>query len=386
MSQVMINRLVTDYGIVIDTNNNNNNTNTSNEWSQQSSEPHSHCHQQHQQQLLTNSYSYWSTIGPQLIHNTTSHTCNYSHNQNNNNNPNSYSAQQLLLSAAAVSSSSSLSSGRPSSLATSSPSVAANNNSSVVPMVGDYQDFALTKKDIYTFKRLLEEPLVEELLLWDKCCLLADKYLLAMALTYFKRAGLRHQQFTPVYLMVALYLAHDMEEDDLDMKLDLVRFAMSDTVTESKHRLFLRKRDKLWHQMNFRAAVNHVCCDAIMKYCLPDHKIWRRERSISHGGVCLPPHVKTVVHKEMHLVNSYVECNVQCIVCLSHAVMRRKRQASVQSAASTMTTVAASESHNNCVHQLVVKSKLMSTLSAFSAPFVPQNYYYTQTIHSGPEE
>src|SRR4051812_46169157 len=65
----------------------------------------------------------------------------------------------------------------------------------------DWPDFVLTKKDIFAFKRLIEEPVVRDMLLWDECCLLADKYLLAMALTYFKRAGLRHQQFTPVYLM-----------------------------------------------------------------------------------------------------------------------------------------------------------------------------------------
>ena len=227
----------------------------------------------------------------------------------------------------------------------------------------DWPDFTLTKKDIFAFKRLIEEPIVQQLLNWDKCCLLADKYLLAMALTYFKRAGLRHQQFTPVYLMVALYLAHDMEEDDLDIKLDLVRFAMSDSVSDSKLRLFLRKRDKLWHQMGLRSAVNHICCEAIMRYCLPEHKIWRRERAFSHGGVCLPQHVKRVVHRELRLSNSYVECNIRCIVCQSHYIRQNIKRTDPQT-----------DKQTDRSNRTIVKP-FFSTLSALSAPFFPQNYY-----------
>lgn len=228
----------------------------------------------------------------------------------------------------------------------------------------DWPDFALTKKDILAFKRLIEEPVVEELLDWDKCCLLADKYLLAIALTYFKRAGLRPQQYTPVYLMVALYLAHDMEEDDLDIKLDLVRFAMSDAVSDSKLRLFLRKRDKLWHQMGLRSAVNHICCESIMRLCMPEHKIWRRTRASDHGGACLPPHIKRLVHKELQLVNSYVESNIRCIVCQSKHFLQCKH-------------------HNQKAEQRVIQLNrslvkpiftTWSTLSALSAPFIPQNY------------
>ncbi len=186
---------------------------------------------------------------------------------------------------------------------------------------------------------------------WDKCCLLADKYLLATALTYFKRANLRHQQYTPCYLFVALYLAHDMEEDDLDLKNDLVRFAMCDSVSNSKLKLFLRKRDKLWHEMGLRSAVNHFCCEAIMKYCLPNHKIWRRERATNHGGVCLPMHVKNLVHKELRLVNSYVECNVRCIVCESRNYLNFQK----------------------CVNNTISKQPIISELSADSEPFIPQN-------------
>ncbi|CAG2172857.1 unnamed protein product [Oppiella nova] len=238
-----------------------------------------------------------------------------------------------------------------------------------------YADFVLTKRDVQTFRRLLDEPAVQELLLWDKCCLLADKYLLAMALTYFKRAGLRHQQYTPVYLMVALYLAHDMEEDDLDVKLDLVRFAMSDTVSDSKLRLFLRKRDKLWHQMGLRAAVNHHCCDAIMRYCMPDHPVWQREREVSHGGVCVPAHVKYVVHRELGLCNSYVECNVQCIVCLSHIVMRRRQKVVVMADESGGVAEGRRLWANHLPQCPSTGKPFFSTLSAHSAPFVPQNLY-----------
>ncbi|CAG2106635.1 unnamed protein product [Medioppia subpectinata] len=271
-----------------------------------------------------------------------------------------------------------LSSGRstPSTAGESSVSSAATAMTTTSHVV--YEDFEISKKDIQAFRRLLEEPLVEELLLWDKCCLLADKYLLAMALTYFKRAGLRHQQYTPVYLMVALYLAHDMEEDDLDIKLDLVRFAMSGSVSANKLRLFLRKRDKLWHAMGLRAAVNHVCCEALMRYCLPDHKIWRRERAATHGGVCVPAHVKTVVHRELRLTNSYIECNVQCIVCLSHIVMRRRKMFTTGSTTGAV-GVAGCRAGPAVIVEPVANhyangKHFFSTLSAHSAPFIPHNY------------
>ncbi|XP_017602749.1 PREDICTED: speedy protein C, partial [Corvus brachyrhynchos] len=72
------------------------------------------------------------------------------------------------------------------------------------------------------FFSLLEDTVVQAFLSTDVCCRVSDKYLLAMALTYFKRAGLPTSEYTPLNLFAALYLASDMEEDEEEPKLLLL--------------------------------------------------------------------------------------------------------------------------------------------------------------------
>ncbi|RWS11487.1 hypothetical protein B4U79_09361 [Dinothrombium tinctorium] len=190
-----------------------------------------------------------------------------------------------------------------------------------------YQDFVITVKDVNAFKRLLDETTVKEFFEWDRCSMLADKYLIAMALAYFKRACFTPRQYTPFNFFVALYLGHDMEEDDLDLKNDLIRFAISEKITEAKVKLFLRKRDKLWEALQFRTAVNRLCCEELMKICLPTHSIWRRSRQFNHGGVNIPFYIKENVHRELHLTHSfsYSSSRVRCIVCEAHRYLSQKQ-------------------------------------------------------------
>ncbi|KAI5939947.1 Speedy protein E4 [Manis javanica] len=54
---------------------------------------------------------------------------------------------------------------------------------------------------------------VKRFLTWDKNLRVSDKYLLAMVIAYFSRAGLPSWQYQRIHFFVALYLANDMEED-----------------------------------------------------------------------------------------------------------------------------------------------------------------------------
>uniref|UniRef100_A0A2K5S908 Speedy/RINGO cell cycle regulator family member C n=1 Tax=Cebus imitator TaxID=2715852 RepID=A0A2K5S908_CEBIM len=69
-------------------------------------------------------------------------------------------------------------------------------------------------KNYEAFNTLLEDPVVKRFLAWDKDLRASDKYLLAMVIAYFSRAGLFSWQYQRIHFFLALYLANDMEEDD----------------------------------------------------------------------------------------------------------------------------------------------------------------------------
>ncbi|KAG8226588.1 hypothetical protein J437_LFUL007280 [Ladona fulva] len=131
----------------------------------------------------------------------------------------------------------------------------------------------ITSEDMELFFSLLE---------FDKFFVYADKYLIAMVITYFKRAGYSYQDYSVFNFFVALYLAHDMEEDEEDLKYIVSRWAFG-TRWEFKQNELLNCRDKLWRLMNYRAVVSKKCCEEVMSM-VPNHPIWERERSKEYGG------------------------------------------------------------------------------------------------------
>ncbi|GAB6022107.1 hypothetical protein CHUAL_006250 [Chamberlinius hualienensis] len=119
------------------------------------------------------------------------------------------------------------------------------------------------QNEMTTFFKLIEtDERIIRLLNTDVCCRIADKYLLAMVFVYFKRAKLSPMEYTRRNFFTALFLAHDMEEEDDDAKVELLRWSLGHRWSLMTCR-FLRARDKLWKQINYRGIVSRKLCDEV---------------------------------------------------------------------------------------------------------------------------
>ena len=109
----------------------------------------------------------------------------------------------------------------------------------------------VSKTEINQFVSVLKLGNIKLLLDKDRCCSYVDNYLLATVFIYFKRANLKMSEYTEENFWRCLYLAHDQEEDEEELKWELLPWALGEdwnqTITG-----FLTAKDRLWERMGFR--------------------------------------------------------------------------------------------------------------------------------------
>ena len=103
-----------------------------------------------------------------------------------------------------------------------------------------------------------------------------------MVFTYFKRAKFYLNEYNRLNFYLALYLASDIEEDVDEYKYEIFPWALG-ARWRQKFSKFLRQRDALLRRIGYRAIVSRKCCEEVMSL-VPDHCIWKRQRSEDHGG------------------------------------------------------------------------------------------------------
>ncbi|XP_054444777.1 speedy protein E4-like [Pteronotus mesoamericanus] len=128
------------------------------------------------------------------------------------------------------------------------------------------------------FARLLKDPVVKGFLEWDRSLRLSDKYLLAMVIAYFSRAGLFSWQFQRVHFFLALYVALDMEENYHTPKQAIFSFLYGDN-NWARRPLFHKLRFQFLRCMGYRAWVSKEECEEIQAFD-PELWVWGRDRTL----------------------------------------------------------------------------------------------------------
>ncbi|XP_068236193.1 uncharacterized protein [Palaemon carinicauda] len=132
------------------------------------------------------------------------------------------------------------------------------------------------------FLQLIEDPILNSFLEADVCYRYADNYLLAMVFAYFVRSQFTRQEYTKENFFAALYLAHDMEEDDEELKYEVFPWALGRR-WRCRYSHIIQRRDAIFWKINCRAVVSKKCCNQVMDMA-PDHRLWTRVRPDYHGG------------------------------------------------------------------------------------------------------
>ena len=109
-----------------------------------------------------------------------------------------------------------------------------------------------------------------------------DNFLLAAAFVFFKRANLTLEEFTVRNLWLALFLAHDAEEDEEPRKWEMLPWALG---ADWQHHLKSWEVEKqaFWRRINYRVLVSKEQCKQVMALA-PNHEAWNRCRPLDHGG------------------------------------------------------------------------------------------------------
>ncbi|XP_012928991.1 speedy protein E4-like [Heterocephalus glaber] len=130
------------------------------------------------------------------------------------------------------------------------------------------------------FTRLLEDPIVKRFLAWDMNLRASDKYLLAMVITYFSRAGLFPWEYKRIHFFLALFLANEMEEDSQLQKYDMFFFLYGRNLAQIPK--FQKLRYEFICCMGWNLRVTREECEEIQAYD-PGFWVWRRDRKLILG-------------------------------------------------------------------------------------------------------
>ncbi|XP_071969461.1 speedy protein 1-A-like [Engystomops pustulosus] len=138
-------------------------------------------------------------------------------------------------------------------------------------------DLAQQKEEMADFLNLLENEYIIQFLSSDSSRTSSDKYLLATVCEYFRRASLPTKHYRN-YFFPALYLASQFEEQDSDIRTEILFWALEGFwFLKIEH--FLHYRDLLFKRIGFKAWVDLDTCHQIMAED-PTHWAWTRERPI----------------------------------------------------------------------------------------------------------
>ncbi|XP_063089689.1 putative speedy protein-like protein 3 [Cavia porcellus] len=132
------------------------------------------------------------------------------------------------------------------------------------------------------FTRLLSDPIIRRFLAWDMNLRASDKYLLAMVIAYFSCAGLFPWQYQRIHFFLALYLANDMEEDNMVAKLDMFFFLYGRNLGQIPK--FHKMRSSFICCMGWDLRVTREECEEIQAYD-PGLWVWRRDRTFIHEAL-----------------------------------------------------------------------------------------------------
>ncbi|XP_033226914.1 speedy protein A-like isoform X2 [Belonocnema kinseyi] len=130
------------------------------------------------------------------------------------------------------------------------------------------------------WRKLSSDEDLAQFFKYDKCCRIADNYLIAMVFIYFIRADFEVEEYTPLNFLAALHLALDMEEDDDNLHSQLQRWLNANDATS----YILDERNRVFQRIGYRGSISRKCCESIIRRINPNHSVWRRLRHTNHSG------------------------------------------------------------------------------------------------------
>ena len=141
---------------------------------------------------------------------------------------------------------------------------------------------AVKKHELVVFLSLLNRQEVQAFLQRDRCFVAIDNYILATAFVFFKRANLTLEEYTVRNLWLALYLAHDAEEDEEPRKWEMLPWALG-VNWQQQLRCWEADKQAFWIRIKYRVLVTKEQCKQVMALA-PNHQAWSRRRAADHGG------------------------------------------------------------------------------------------------------